>query len=110
MLEKEAIEKIKNGELLEALQDGEEYEESFVWTISVNCHVKDQLVIEPTFKKELEQTLAELTQEESFEKALEDLYGNPYSSRYLEKMTEHEKKNLLQEAEQLVFELVHSNS
>lgn len=110
MLEREAIEKIKNGELLEALQDGEEYEESFVWAISVNCQVKDQLVIEPTFKKELEQTLAELTQEESFEKALEDLYGNPFSSRYLEKMTEHEKKNLLQEAEQLVFELVHSNS
>lgn len=109
--EKGILEKIKNGELLEALQDGEEEEESFVWTYRIDVdHFEQSVVMEETFKRELAQTKHELDQQELFKQATDELFGHLHSSRYLESISEDEKKELLVEAEKLVFDLIYSNS
>ncbi|MBL5767572.1 metallophosphoesterase [Heyndrickxia sporothermodurans] len=110
-LEKDALNKIRNGELLEVLQDGEEYEESFVWTYRID-YLDNHLVteVESAFKQELEVTIAELNRVEVFDEATTDLFGHILSSRYLDTLSEEEKKELINEAEQMVYELLQSNT
>lgn len=110
-LENGVLDKIRNGELLEVLQDGEEYEESFVWTYRVD-YLSNELVteVESAFKQELEITISELNGKEVFDEATADLFGHILSSRYLDILSEEEKKELVAEAEQMVYELLQSNT
>lgn len=110
-LEKNALNKIRNGELLEVLQDGEEYEDSFVWTYRVDYLDNNSVTeVESAFKQELEVTIAELNRVEVFDEATTDLFGHILSSRYLDTLSEEEKKELIHEAEQMVYELLQSNT
>ncbi|GIN84112.1 putative metallophosphoesterase YhaO [Heyndrickxia sporothermodurans] len=109
-LERSAFEKIRNGELIEALQDGEEYEDSFVWTFHVDIAAESRFIeMDDAFKKELDETKNELAQPEVFEKAIGDLFGHVYFRRFLENLSEEEKKDLLSDAEQMVSKYFHSN-
>jgi hypothetical protein len=51
----------------------------------------------------MKHTAAELADEEAFARAISPLYSHVYASRYLRRITEEEKKQLLSEAEAVAF-------
>ncbi|MBS4171883.1 DNA repair exonuclease [Bacillus sp. FJAT-49736] len=107
-LEATAHGKITNGELLEILQDGETEEDQFVWTyrLKLNEYNAGILNDHQMFKKELGITIKELEQSEVFEEALGELFSHIKSNRYLEKISSEEKKEIVDEAEQWLTQLL----
>ncbi|MGE8205119.1 metallophosphoesterase family protein [Heyndrickxia sp. NPDC080065] len=109
-LEKGVLGKIENGELLEALQDGEDYEETFVWIYQIECETSEYPDgIEEAFKKELAESITELSSSAAFEQAIDELYGHIFSGRYLDKISVQEQNDLLRKAENIVSRLIQSN-
>ncbi|KQL55084.1 hypothetical protein AN964_17270 [Heyndrickxia shackletonii] len=113
-LEINALDKITNGELIESLQDGEEQEENFVWTYQVkqNSAEKDAIFLSEyqSFKNELDRALIVLDDNAVFEEAIGELYTHIRSSRYLDNFSAAEKTELLNEAGQMLSQLLSSKS
>ncbi|MGP7818993.1 metallophosphoesterase family protein [Niallia sp. 01092] len=97
-------------ELLEILQEEEIEDQQFVWVSSLKIienttWIKDNLINESDFYKELF-TVAE--DKMAVEKGVASLYHNPAAHRFLEELTEEDKKNLAEEAEHLLIQLLYS--
>jgi exonuclease SbcD len=104
-MDEESVQKVKNGELLEVLQDGEEEEDDFVWVYDVEWQRNDlrqNIGQDRSFQKEISRTQENLLERGPFEDALGELYLQRYASRYLEGITEDEQKQLLNEALELI--------
>jgi DNA repair exonuclease SbcCD nuclease subunit len=97
--------KIASGELLEALQDGEELNESFVWIHQLKVEPQHQKKFNRNhpFYREFELQLESLT-EEDWEEALSSLYYHYKTSRFLTSLTEKEKAELLEEGKRFIQE------
>ncbi|WP_253718610.1 metallophosphoesterase family protein [Weizmannia acidilactici] len=106
----ETLEKTKNGELMEVLQEGEESEQNFVWVHHLEL---PDLLSAPKMKEyefirqEMQKTI-EVLQEEggTVEEAVSPLFSHVYAGRYLDPFTEEEKRMLLAEAESVVLNKV----
>ncbi|MED1202426.1 metallophosphoesterase family protein [Heyndrickxia acidicola] len=103
-LDEESVQKMKNGELLDVLQDGEEEEDAFVWVYDIERKMNDvsHQNQEASFLKEISRTEEHLIERNAFEAALGELYLQRYASRYLEEISEEEQKQLLEEAHELI--------
>lgn len=98
-----------HGELLELLLEEEKEEESFVWTVELKSTEsqqvnKDQLRTEANFYGELFETIDKF---EGFETALAPLYNHQLGRKYLSYLTPKEQKELIQNAERLLIELLY---
>ncbi|WP_445486568.1 metallophosphoesterase family protein [Niallia sp. 03133] len=101
-------ESVHSSELLEILQEGEKEESQFVWissiTISKNISwIKENLRNESDFYKELFTVTEDIS---AVEKGVASLYQNQTLHRFLEELTEEEKKSLAEEAENLLIQLL----
>jgi exonuclease SbcD len=102
---REIRDKITSGEILEALQDGEEINGSFVWVHQFVIDTQHQQKINGNhpFYREFEKQLASLTKED-WEEALSSLYFHYKTSRFLTDLTEEEKAEMLEEAKRWIQE------
>lgn len=102
---REIRDKITSGELLEALQDGEDLNESFVWVHRFIIDPQHPLKFKENhpFYREFEKQTASLTKED-WEEALSSLYFHYKTSRFLTDLTEEEKEEMLEEAKRLIQE------
>lgn len=99
---------VKNGELLQALQDQEKNEDSFVWPISIEAKQsveweRSGLQSESQFYKEMFQTADRL---ETINESIQPLYDHPVASKFLEQLSDEDKKEIQQEALQLLITLL----
>ncbi|CAM3517135.1 DNA repair exonuclease [Aeromicrobium ponti] len=100
---------IANGELLDALQEEEIEEESFVWVsnLAVNekrIWSKEKLAYESDFFTELFKTAEQVA---DISESTLPLYGHPLARKYLEDLHEEEKRRLAGEAEALLVDLLY---
>jgi DNA repair protein SbcD/Mre11 len=107
LIEKEWI-SLKNGELLQVLQEDEKGQNSFVWPIAIDIQdhfdwKREELEKESQFYKELFQT----AQLESIADSIKPLYHHPTASRYLTTLSEEEKEAINDEALQVLIRLLH---
>jgi len=102
---REIRDKITSGELLEALQDGEGMNESFVWVHRFIIKPQHPLKFKENhpFYREFEKQTASLTKED-WEEALSSLYFHYKTTRFLTDLTEDEKEEMLEEAKRLIQE------
>ena len=107
LIEKEWI-SLKNGELLQVLQEDEKGQNSFVWPIAIDIGdqfdwKREELEKESQFYKELFGT----AQLESITDSIKPLYHHPTASRYLTPLSEEEKEAINHEALQVLIRLLH---
>lgn len=105
----EAVNKYENGELKEALQDGEEEERAFVWTYAIEMKNNHSEIMNDLrmdrFGIELEKSIVDLAEDaDVFEEAIASLYTHIYGSRYLDPLTNEEKDALREKAKYLLFQ------
>ncbi|OCA84356.1 DNA repair exonuclease [Bacillus sp. FJAT-27225] len=98
-------------EVLDILQDGEEEEASFVWTIKVLIEEevawrREELRKEADFYSELFEIVDHFEQGHD---VLEPVYGRLPGRRYLDRPTEEEQQKLILEAEHLIVKLLKGN-
>ena len=79
---------VKNGELLQALQDQEKDEDSFVWPIYIEANQsieweRSKLETESQFYKEMFQTADSI---KTINESMEPLYDHPVASKFLERL------------------------
>lgn len=104
----ELLEFIRNGELLEILQEEEEYENSFVWTYSLRARE----TIERRGKTLMDRSefVAEILTTSNHYKdinmAAAPLYNHPSARKYLEGFSEGEQRVLIKEAEEILLNLL----
>jgi len=104
LLDDEALGKVKNGELMEVLQEGEEADRNFVWVHRITLP-EDAFVSardDGFILQEMKKTLAQL-EETTVDEAVSPLYSHMVAGRYLD-LDGDEKQRLLLEAEAAVFE------
>ncbi len=99
---------VKNGELLQALQDQEKDEDSFVWPIYIEANQsieweRSKLETESQFYKEMFQTADSI---KTINESIEPLYDHPVASKFLERLSDEEKKSIQEEAVQLLISLL----
>ncbi|MEC1158191.1 DNA repair exonuclease [Cytobacillus horneckiae] len=99
---------IENGELLEILQDEEKDKESFVWIFELDFKVKvewnrTKLGNESEFFNELFKQSEQL---EYLDGSLSTLYSHPTARRYIDGLSEDDKKILAEDAENLLMHLL----
>jgi exonuclease SbcD len=92
-------------DLLAALRDDEEDEQSFVWAESIKVETKgsynrDQLRKESHFVGEL---LHLRDQYDNWEQSLKPLFGHRKGRRFLDQLNQEEKEEILQQAESLLL-------
>ncbi|MGG3773832.1 DNA repair exonuclease [Heyndrickxia faecalis] len=104
LLDDEALGKVKNGELMEVLQEGEEADRNFVWVhrITLPENVLISARDDGFILQEMKKTLAQL-EETAVDEAVSPLYSHMVAGRYLD-LDGDEKQRLLLEAEAAVFE------
>jgi hypothetical protein len=108
-LARHEIKSIENGELLDALQEEEIEEESFVWVsnLAVNekrIWSKEKLAYESDFFSELFKTAEQVA---DISESTLPLYGHPLAGKYLGEIHEDEKRRLAGEAEALLVDLLY---
>lgn len=101
---------IRNGDLLEMLQEEEQDEDTFIWIPEIMMnetqeYVKEQLAAESDFFSDLFQ---ESEDDDLIAEALAQLYMHPSARKYLQPLTEEELESVKKEAEQLLVGLLHS--
>lgn len=103
--QKEALALAESGELADVLQEEEKDKESFVWIremalsepIRIN---RTELAAKGEFYEEL---CSKIDSFGSWDEALSPLYGHSLARRHLEEIPDEEKKDLLREAEDILF-------
>jgi DNA repair protein SbcD/Mre11 len=98
--EVEVLDKIKNGEVLEAFQDGEEHQENFVWVHSLRIHDTDQLAFiegQETFLNDMIHTIQSWDERE-WDDVSSDLFHHPQAHRYIDSLDKEEKEEVKQSA------------
>lgn len=95
-------------DLLEALQEEESEESSFVWPISIQIEEEIQwdrnsLSLSADFFEELFAVI-DGYQDQDHEQSLAPLFDHPVARRYLESLSEDEKRKLLQETENMLVQ------
>ncbi|MCP3741613.1 metallophosphoesterase family protein [Rossellomorea sp. BNER] len=102
------LERINNGELVQALQDGEELQQGFVWIHQlkvINKELKINTEDQQSFIHTFLQTFDEWTHED-WERFLSDLYQHPQAFRYLEYLDDDEKEGLLKDVKSMTNSLL----
>lgn len=99
---------LKNGELLEVLQEEEKDEGNFVWISELMINEKqlwtrEQLEKDSDFYSELFQIA---NQHDELNKSIASLYNHPLARKYLAELTVEEKNKLVQDAEELLVRLL----
>ncbi|WP_338470527.1 DNA repair exonuclease [Niallia sp. XMNu-256] len=99
---------VKNGELLQALQDDEKDEDSFVWPIAIHTGhsmewERSELEAESQFFKEMFQTVDDT---ETIGDSIKPLYDHPIAAKFLDPLSSREKKDMEQEALDLLVSLL----
>lgn len=95
-------------EIMETLREDERETEDFVWIRNIevsllNSYNRSQLAIQGEFFKEL---FTAVDRFETWEETLSPLYGHHIARKHLSKLTEVEKKNILEEAENKLLQLL----
>ncbi|MCJ8005894.1 exonuclease SbcCD subunit D [Lederbergia wuyishanensis] len=93
---------LDNGDFLEMLQDGIDFHELFVWPYALHKCVTVISDHQDSFFKNLNATVEEMEQEDTFEEIVSSLFSHIYGRRYLIKLEEEEKKGLYEEAKELI--------
>lgn len=104
----EIIEEMKKGDLLSLLQEEELEEQFFVYPATLTYeeaypYDRANLAKEASFYKELFQTIDHY---DDFADAIDFLYGHHQARKFLEHLTEQEKKVIVKEAEQILIKLL----
>ncbi|TYS83264.1 DNA repair exonuclease [Rossellomorea aquimaris] len=92
----EVLQKIQSGEILEAFQDGEEYQEDFVWVHSLR--IKENTGVgyiegQETFLNEMIQNIQGWN-EQSWDEASSVLFLHPQAHRYIDSLQPEEKEEI----------------
>jgi DNA repair protein SbcD/Mre11 len=94
----EILNKIKNGEVLEAFQDGEELQENFVWVHSLRVHENNQLAYiegHETFLNDMIHSIQKWDEQE-WDDVSSDLFHHPQAHRYIDDLDKTEKEEVKQ--------------
>jgi hypothetical protein len=107
-LESDAEAMLQTGELLEILQEEEKDEISFVWVrkLSLGDNVgldRIQLASQGDFFEDL---FSEIDTFESWDEGLMPLFGHPAARRHLDRLDEEEQKQVMQDAEKTLLQLL----
>ena len=99
---------VKNGELLQALQDEEKNEDSFVWPISISTKLaveweRQSLETESEFYKEMFLTADHF---DIISDSIKPLYDHPGAAKFLDQLSDEEKEDIQEEALQLLVTLL----
>ena len=102
---------LDNGELLEILQEDEKDEEAFVWVADLSIKekpewIRDHLANESDFYKELFQTALNGIK---LEQSISSLYDHPSARKYIEALTDEEKRKVAEDAENLLVNLLYKS-
>ncbi|MFC0272073.1 exonuclease SbcCD subunit D [Metabacillus herbersteinensis] len=90
-------------DLIERLNESEDLNENFVWTASLKNYSNRELTeqeLSTSFFKDLKNTVEEF---HDYSRALEPLTQHSLYRRYIQAFTEEEKKDMLKDAELLLF-------
>ncbi|MBW8349630.1 DNA repair exonuclease [Bacillus sp. IITD106] len=93
---------LDNGEFLEMLQDGIDFHELFVWPYTIQKHVNGS-TIQDSFMKNLDATIEDMEREDAFDQSVSSLFSHIYGRRYVKNFEEEEKKDLYEEAKELII-------
>ncbi|MBM7586420.1 DNA repair exonuclease SbcCD nuclease subunit [Bacillus pakistanensis] len=95
--------RINNGEMVQALQDGEELHQDFVWIHQLKIENKE-IKINSDDQQSFIHTYLQIFDEwidEDWERFLSDLYQHPQAFRYLETLSDEEKEGLLNDVKSM---------
>lgn len=107
----DVIEKIASGEFLELLQEAEKDEDSFVWVHRLN-YMEDiavnraELIKQSEFYEELFRTIERY---DDLRDSLSPLFQHSLARRHLGMLTESEKKELVEDAEKILLQMLLKN-
>jgi DNA repair protein SbcD/Mre11 len=101
-----------NGELLEVLQENENDEENFIWISGIQIkenmlYDKEVLRGEDGFFQELLYTIDHYEQQDD---AMEPLYQHQLARKYISNLNDEDQKNMMTEAERILFQLLNEKS
>ncbi|WP_428909394.1 metallophosphoesterase family protein [Niallia sp. Krafla_26] len=99
---------VKNGDILQALQDEEKSEDSFVWPITITTRQaiewdRNTLKSESAFYKEMFQTADQF---EIISQSMKPLYDHPVAAKFLDPLSDEEKQEIQQEALDILVTLL----
>ncbi|WP_394233266.1 exonuclease SbcCD subunit D [Niallia oryzisoli] len=102
---------VLNGDLLQALQEEEKEEDSFVWPTKIEVEqsytwVRSQLEQESDFYFELFRTADDV---EDIQESISPLFEHPTAAKFLPQLSETEKQELKQQALHTLLGLLHKN-
>lgn len=99
----EVKQKIENGELIEMLQENNSFEEEFVWPYRLRIQ-EERLSgnFDKALIRQLDETVAELWEDNALEGILSPLFSHTYASRYLHDPDEREKREIVDEGRQIL--------
>ncbi|EDL63482.1 metallophosphoesterase family protein [Bacillus sp. SG-1] len=90
------LNKIKNEEILEAFQDGEEHQENTVWVHSMRINESSRLAFvegQETFLNDMIHTIEDWDQHQ-WEEVSSDLFLHPQAYRYIDKLDSEEQEKM----------------
>lgn len=108
LTEKE-LDSIRNGELLQVLQEDEKDQDFFVWPIGIEF--KQSVLIERSLLERESDFYVDLFRQadclDNLTNSIQPLYGHPAFAKFVQPLSEKEKFELQQDALQLLIRLLH---